>query len=175
MKLTDLTIMEISGLRAVFPDLLKQSAPLVQHTLKKVLQCINDAEDEMVAQSKAGDDSPSTREATLEDIHVFLHEKFMDFMADAIKTSKERGNKIYEILSQDDFLKDFDPREHKITPERPTYEVTVDNVTINWPRYEADLAKEIALKVTDEYSDPKEAADYAVSVAKAVVENLKKK
>lgn len=45
----------------------------------------------------------------------------------------------------------------------------------DWLRYEADLAKEIALKVANKYSDPKEAADYAVSVAKAVVENLKKK
>lgn len=44
-----------------------------------------------------------------------------------------------------------------------------------WLRYEADLAKEIALKVANKYNDPKEAADYAVSVAKAVVENLKKK
>lgn len=45
----------------------------------------------------------------------------------------------------------------------------------DWLRYEADLAKEIALKVANKYSDPKEAAGYAVSVAKAVVENLKKK
>lgn len=45
-----------------------------------------------------------------------------------------------------------------------------------WQRYEADLAKEIAVKL----SKPNEnktgyVADYAVSVAKAVVENLKKK
>lgn len=44
-----------------------------------------------------------------------------------------------------------------------------------WDAYTADLAKEIALKVANKYSDPKEAAGYAVSVAKAVVENLKKK
>jgi hypothetical protein len=44
-----------------------------------------------------------------------------------------------------------------------------------WEAYTADLAKEIALKVANKYSDPKEAAEYAVSVAKAVVENLKKK
>lgn len=44
-----------------------------------------------------------------------------------------------------------------------------------WDTYTADLAKEIALKVANKYNDPKEAADYAVSVAKAVVENLKKK
>ena len=44
-----------------------------------------------------------------------------------------------------------------------------------WQSYEADLAKEIVLKVANKYNGPKEAADYAVSVAKAVVENLKKK
>lgn len=46
-----------------------------------------------------------------------------------------------------------------------------------WDTYTADLAKEIALKVANKKmdNDPKEAADYAVSVAKAVVENLKKK
>lgn len=61
-------------------------------------------------------------------------------------------------------------------PEKShTYEVTVDNVAMDWQRYEADLAKEIALKVANKFNDPKEAAEYAVSVAKAVVENLKKK
>lgn len=38
--------MEIEELRAVFPDLIKQSAPLVQITLKKLLQIIEDAEQE---------------------------------------------------------------------------------------------------------------------------------
>lgn len=38
--------MEICELRAVFPDLIKQSAPLVQITLKKLLQIIEDAEQE---------------------------------------------------------------------------------------------------------------------------------
>lgn len=60
-------------------------------------------------------------------------------------------------------------------PEKShTYEVTVDNVAMDWQRYEADLAKEIALKVANKFNDPKEAAGYAASVAKAVVENLKK-
>ena len=47
----------------------------------------------------------------------------------------------------------------------------------DWDAYTADLAKEIAVKITNKKmdNDPKEAADYAVSVAKAVVENLKKK
>ncbi len=61
-------------------------------------------------------------------------------------------------------------------PEKyTTYEVTIDNMAMDWQRYTADLAKEIALKVANKYNNPKEAADCAVSVAKAVVENLKKK
>lgn len=48
---------------------------------------------------------------------------------------------------------------------------------MDWEAYAADLAKEIAVKITDMEmdNDPKEVADYAVSVAKAVVENLKQK
>ena len=45
---------------------------------------------------------------------------------------------------------------------------------MDWDAYAADLAKEIVLKVANKYNDPKEAAYYAVSVAKSVVENLKK-
>ena len=61
-------------------------------------------------------------------------------------------------------------------PEKShTYEVTVDNVGRDWQRYKADLAKEIAVKVANKYSDPREVAGYAVSVAKAVVEGLKRK
>lgn len=44
-----------------------------------------------------------------------------------------------------------------------------------WDVYAADLAKELALKVANKYNDPKEAAEYAVQVAKAVVEGLKRK
>lgn len=56
-----------------------------------------------------------------------------------------------------------------------TYEVTIDNVAMNWQLYEADLAKEVALKVANKFNAPHEAAEYAVSVAKAVVEELKRK
>ena len=49
--------------------------------------------------------------------------------------------------------------------------------SFDWQRYEADLAHDIAVKIVNKKmdNDPTEAADYAVSVAKAVVENLKKK
>lgn len=44
-----------------------------------------------------------------------------------------------------------------------------------WKHYASNLAKEVALKVSYKYTDPKEAAEYAVLVAKAVVEELKRK
>lgn len=46
-----------------------------------------------------------------------------------------------------------------------------------WDTYTADLAKDIAVKIVNKNmdSDPHYAADYAVSVAKSVVEGLKRK
>ena len=53
--------------------------------------------------------------------------------------------------------------------------VEVDLTDGFWDAYAAELAKEVALKVANKYTDPKEAAEYAVKVAKAVVEGLKRK
>lgn len=56
-----------------------------------------------------------------------------------------------------------------------TIPVKADLTDSYWDAYAADLAKELALKVANKFNDPKEAAEYAVSVAKAVVEELKRK
>lgn len=53
--------------------------------------------------------------------------------------------------------------------------VEVDLTDSYWDAYAAALAKEVALKVANKFKDPKEAADYAVKVAKSVVEGLKRK
>ena len=53
--------------------------------------------------------------------------------------------------------------------------VEVDLSDSYWNAYTADLAKEVALKVANKFNDPEQAAEYAVSVAKAVVEGLKRK
>lgn len=53
--------------------------------------------------------------------------------------------------------------------------VNLHNGMHYWQCYEANLAKEVALKVANKYNDPEEVAEYAVSVAKAVVEGLKRK
>ena len=53
--------------------------------------------------------------------------------------------------------------------------VEVDLTDSYWDAYAADLAKEVALKVANKFNTPHEAAEYAVSVAKAVVDGLKRK
>lgn len=53
--------------------------------------------------------------------------------------------------------------------------VEVDLSDSYWDAYTADLAKEVALKVANKFNDPKETAEYAVKVAKAVAEGLKRK
>lgn len=56
-----------------------------------------------------------------------------------------------------------------------TFPIAFDLSDSYWDAYAADLAKEVALKVANKYNDPEQAAEYAVSVAKAVVEGLKRK
>ena len=53
--------------------------------------------------------------------------------------------------------------------------VEVDLTDSYWDAYTADLAKEIALKVANKFNGPEEAAEYAVLIAKAVAEGLKRK
>lgn len=56
-----------------------------------------------------------------------------------------------------------------------TFPIAFDLTDSYWDAYTADLAKEVALKVANKFNDPEQAAEYAVSVAKAVVEGLKRK
>lgn len=53
--------------------------------------------------------------------------------------------------------------------------VEVDLTDSYWDAYAADLAKEVALKVANKFNNPEQAAEYAVKVAKAAVEGLKRK
>lgn len=53
--------------------------------------------------------------------------------------------------------------------------VKVDLTDNYWDAYTADLAKEVTLKIANKFNDPEQAAEYAVKVAKAVVEGLKRK
>lgn len=58
-----------------------------------------------------------------------------------------------------------------------TFPIAFDLSDSYWDAYTADLAKEVALKVANKKMDnhPEEIGAYAVSVAKAVVEELKRK
>lgn len=77
-----------------------------------------------------------------------------------------------------DIVELFEPTE-QTEAEKPNVgsikiPVEVDLTDSYWDAYAADLAKEVALKVANKYNDPKEVAEYAVKVAKAVVEGLKR-
>lgn len=80
-----------------------------------------------------------------------------------------------EIIRQreaelNEFVKEELDRVHH--PEKyATYEVTIDNVAMDWEKYTADLAKEIAIV----YAKQKRDVRMAVRAAKSVVEELKKK
>jgi hypothetical protein len=56
-----------------------------------------------------------------------------------------------------------------------TFPIAFDLSDSYWDAYAAGLAKEVALKVANKFNTPEQAAEYAVSVAKAVVEGLKRK
>ena len=56
-----------------------------------------------------------------------------------------------------------------------TFPIAFDLTDSYWDAYAADLTKEVALKVANKFNSPYEAAEYAVKVAKAVVEGLKRK
>lgn len=68
---------------------------------------------------------------------------------------------------------------NELSDEIEAYVKTLRNISDNfdWQRYEADLARDIAVKITNKHmdGDPKDVGAYAVEVAKSVVENLKKK
>ena len=66
--------------------------------------------------------------------------------------------------------------EPKAKPNAGTIPVEADLTDGFWRVYEADLAKEIAIKLAGNvnFNDAKEKAAYAVECAREVVENLKK-
>ena len=79
-----------------------------------------------------------------------------------------------------DIVELFEPTEQTEEEKKPNIgsikiPVEVDLSDSYWDAYTADIAKEVALKVANKFNDPKEAAEYAVKVAKAVVDGLKRK
>lgn len=104
-----------------------------------------------------------------------VHEDCLELYTSNKQTDAEEYAHIRQMEAEFDELRKAH-LDRTLNPEEYyTYEVTIDNVAINWQSYKANLAKDVVLKVVNKYEDPKIAADYAVSVAKAVVEGLKRK
>lgn len=87
---------------------------------------------------------------------------------------------LYTVCSGIDFFSVEEEALSLYDPIRDGYISPIESEPCNtddtgWDAYTADLARDIALKVANKYNDPKEAAEYAVKVAKAAVENLKRK
>ena len=119
-----------------------------------------------------------------------LHESFQRCMADCIAASKKSSECIKSIedcmnggfYTQSDFLKDYDPMEHRINfnerlrQQQLAHSTTVaefSNKDFDWQRYQADLAREIALKVANRYNNSEETAEYAAKAAKQIIKHLK--
>lgn len=104
----------------------------------------------------------------------YWHIDSVELVEPTESTEEEEDARICQIEAElDEVIKaELDRILH---PEKPIFEVTIDNVAMQWQRYEAYLTKEIALKVANKYTDPKEAVEYAVKVAKAIAEGLKRK
>lgn len=88
-----------------------------------------------------------------------------------------RDNMMWEPIDLELYTEPKEQTEAKKKPNVSSIKipVEVDLTDSYWDAYAADLAKEVALKVAYKYNDHNEAAEYAVSVAKAVVEGLKRK
>lgn len=103
----------------------------------------------------------------------YINERNLEPYTEPTEEKKSEAHQRATIISEGDIHSLYETQSHKFGSI--TIPVEADLTDSFWDVYTADLAKEVALKVANKYSDPKEAAEYAVSVAKAVVEGLKKK
>lgn len=87
------------------------------------------------------------------------------------QTEAEEGSRIRQMEAElDEFRKA--ELDRMLYPEKYyTYEVTIDNVAMNWQRYEADLAKELAIAYGKRGKSPLD----AVIAAKEITKRLKQK
>lgn len=107
----------------------------------------------------------------------------------SVEMRRDCAGRIYTLKHDDSFIYNIpedcvelvEPKEQAEAEKKPNIgsikiPVEVDLTDSYWDAYTADLAKEIAVKLSKPNENkPGYVADYAVSVAKAVVENLKKK
>lgn len=110
---------------------------------------------------------------------IFFNDYYKQWLASSIKTTPTEVWGICNVPLSD-LEPDTKPTEQTEAEKKPKIgsikiPVEVDLTDSYWDAYAADLAKEIAVKVANKYNDPKQLAEYAVSVAKAVAEGLKRK
>lgn len=86
-----------------------------------------------------------------------------------------RNNLMWEPIDLEPYTEPTEQTEAEKPNHTIAIPVEVDLTDSYWDAYAADLAKEVALKVANKFNAPEQVAEYAVSVAKAVVEGLKRK
>lgn len=97
------------------------------------------------------------------DANKKLQEEYMRFMKDCMSG---------EIYTQSAFIEDYDPSKHEVNPKPRLIPKIMFNTEF-WVKYEADLAKEIAVKAVNRLGNPQDVAPYAVDIAKDIVKRLK--
>lgn len=121
---------------------------------------------------------PTEQTQAQTDANEKLQEEYARFMSGHTPISfadRIEQNRILHrmrVISQDDFLKEINPAEHEVNPKPRLIPKIMFNTEF-WVKYEADLAKEIALKLVNN-ENPNKIGEVAAKVAKSVVENLKK-
>lgn len=110
---------------------------------------------------------------------IFFNDYYKQWQASSIKTTPTEVWGICNVPLSD-LEPDTKPTEQTEAEKKPKIgsikiPVEVDLTDSYWDAYTADLAKEVALKVANKFNSPYEAAEYAVSFAKAVAEGLKRK
>lgn len=106
-------------------------------------------------------DEPTEQTEAHTDANEEMQEEYMRFMKDCMSG---------EIYTQSDFLKDYDPSKHEVNP-KPRYIPKIMFNTEFWVKYEADLAKELAIAYGKRGESPLD----AVAAAKEITKRLKQK
>lgn len=108
----------------------------------------------------------------------------------SVEMRRDCAGRIYTLKHDDSFIYNIpedcvelvQPKEQTEAEKKPNIgsikiPVEVDLTDSYWDTYTADLAKDIAVKIVNKNmgSDPEKVGEYAVKVAKSVVEELKRK
>lgn len=110
------------------------------------------------------------------DANEKLQEEFARFMSEptpfSLAEQIERNHILHRmrVISQDEFLKEINPAEHEVK-SKPRYIPKIMFNTEFWVKYEADLAKELAIAYAKRGKSPLD----AVATAKEIAKRLKQK